>query len=81
MPVRLFKIVLFVFFVGQIALAQSERAVIGTVFDETGAVLPGVTVELTADTREVVAVTDDTGSYRFDAVVASQAVLCRRSVS
>ena len=81
MPVRLFKIVLFVFFVGQIALAQSERAVIGTVFDETGAVLPGVTVELTADTREVVAVTDDTGSYRFDAVVASQAVLSFRLIN
>ena len=68
---RTFKIagLLFVF-LDQLRLAQSERAVIGTVFDETGAVLPGVTVELTTDTRQVVAVTDNTGSYRFDAVVS-----------
>ena len=45
MGFRLFNAVLLVCFVGSIALAQSERAVIGTVFDETGAVLPGVTVE------------------------------------
>ena len=44
MGFRLFNAVLLVCFVGSIALAQSERAVIGTVFDETGAVLPGVTV-------------------------------------
>jgi hypothetical protein len=78
---RTFIVGLSVCVFGSIGLAQSERAVIGTVFDETGAVLPGVTVELTTDTRQVVAVTDNTGSYRFDAVVSAQAALSFRLIN
>src|SRR5215211_1452573 len=50
------------------ALAQAQGTLTGTVRDDSGAVLPGVTVEasspaLIEKTRSVV--TDDTGQYRI----------------
>ena len=63
-----FLIVLFTFGAGQ-ALAQSQATtgvIEGTVVDESGAVLPGVTVTLlnTATAFEQVSVTDDRGRFR-----------------
>ncbi|SVD84911.1 uncharacterized protein METZ01_LOCUS437765, partial [marine metagenome] len=75
---RFFNAVLLVCFVGSIALAQPERAVIGTVLDETGAVLPGVTVELITDAGAEATLTDDGGSYRFDGVGQSRATVLFR---
>jgi hypothetical protein len=48
------------------ASAQSRGSVSGTITDETGGVLPGVTVDLRAGTTELTSVTDDVGTYRFD---------------
>lgn len=43
-------------------------SITGRVFDQTGGVLPGVTIGLGANAREAVTTTDESGSYRFDAV-------------
>ena len=61
--------------------AQTERVVVGTVVDETGAVLPGVSVELIADERSQTTVTDGSGSYRFDGVGQSQVVVTFRLIN
>ena len=68
-------------FVSSSAWAQTGN-VIGTVADETGGVLPGVTVDLkpsNGDGRE--AVTDGQGSYRFDNVPAGPAELTVRLIN
>src|SRR5690606_19308135 len=59
-------------------LAQSPGRVSGRVFDQTGAALPGVSVDLVTSSREQTAVTDETGAYRFDAVPLGSAVLTFR---
>ena len=61
--------------------AQSERSVVGTVTDETGAVLPGVSVELLTDIGSEITVTDDLGAYRFDGVGQSQAAVTFRLIN
>jgi outer membrane cobalamin receptor len=48
--------------------AGTGATITGTVADETGGVLPGVTVVLRSGGTEVVEVTDGTGVYRFDDV-------------
>ena len=48
--------------------AQAPGRVSGRVLDQTGAALPGVTIDLVVDAHELRAVTDDTGAFRFDAV-------------
>ena len=48
--------------------AQPGASIVGTVSDETGGVLPGVTVDLHAGAAELLAVTDGVGHYRFDRV-------------
>jgi hypothetical protein len=56
--------------------AQTGGAVTGRVLDETGGVLPGVTVDLVAPGGGTLhTVTDGTGSYRFDDVPAGTAEL------
>src|SRR3954452_24195009 len=50
------------------AQAQATGRVLGHVFDQTGAALPGVTIDLVINSRELTAVTDESGAYRFDAV-------------
>ena len=64
-----------------IAIAQTQRSIIGAVFDETGAVLPGVMVELIADAGVETTITDDTGSYRFDGIGQSQVVVSFRLIN
>jgi hypothetical protein len=56
-----------------LAAAQSVGVVAGQVVDETGGVLPGVSVDLHSGANELTAVTDATGSYRFDGVPAGPA--------
>ena len=48
--------------------AQNGSTVTGVVSDETGGVLPGVTVELLRAGVEEVATTDERGFYRFEGV-------------
>src|SRR5262245_44339461 len=48
------------------AMAQlGGGSISGTVTDDQGAVLPGVTVTLASSDRSATAVTDDTGKFRF----------------
>ncbi len=58
------------------ALAQGGGAVSGTVSDESGGVIPGVSVTLTpTGGAEIETVTGGAGEYRFDNVPAGQAEL------
>src|SRR4051812_11608963 len=51
------------------ALAQTlTGSITGTIKDEQGAVLPGVTVTLTGKQGTQTQVTDSTGTYRFPAL-------------
>jgi hypothetical protein len=52
------------------AFAQDTGAIAGRIVDQTGAVLPGVTIELVSSTGETNTVSDHSGSYRFDRVPA-----------
>ena len=58
--------------------AQSTGRVSGRVLDQTGAALPGVAIDLMVDSRELTAITDETGAYRFDAVPTGNAELTFR---
>ena len=50
------------------AFAQLPGSIEGQVIDETGGVLPGVTVDLHAEAMETTTVTDGDGKYRFEGV-------------
>ncbi|MGH9884993.1 MAG: carboxypeptidase regulatory-like domain-containing protein, partial [bacterium] len=60
------------------AYAQPTGRVRGRVLDQTGAALPGVTIDLVVNSRELTAITDDTGAFRFDAVPPGSAELTFR---
>jgi hypothetical protein len=60
------------------ASAQDRAHVLGRVVDQTGAVLPGVTIDLVAGGRELTATTDAAGEYRFTAVPPGDAELTYR---
>jgi hypothetical protein len=59
------------------ALAQ-QGSVRGTVLDQTGAVLPGVAIDLISAGQELTAVTDEVGRYQFDNVPPGAAELTFR---
>ena len=63
------------------AFAQSAGVVTGTVADETGGVLPGVTVELRTGSTGLTAVTDETGVWRIADVPPGSASLTFRLVN
>ena len=63
------------------AAAQDRGAVTGSVLDETGAVLPGASVELRTAAGARSATSDGVGTYRFDAVGAGPASLTFRLVN
>ena len=48
--------------------AQATGRIHGRVLDQTGAALPVVTIDLVVNSRELIAITDEAGVYRFDAV-------------
>lgn len=50
------------------ASARTGGTITGRVADETGGVLPGVTIDLHAEGMETTVVTDNTGDYRIDDV-------------
>jgi len=56
-----------------VAGAQSHGRVIGQVLDQTGAVLPGVTIDLVVNDMELTTTTDGEGLYRFEGVPAGTA--------
>ena len=60
------------------ANAQSTGRVSGRVLDQTGAVLPGVVIDLPVNSRELTTTSDDGGRYRFDGVPAGNAELTFR---
>jgi hypothetical protein len=59
------------------ALAQASR-IDGRVLDQTGAVLPGVTIDLVVQGTELTATTDSEGRYQFDNLPAGTAELTFR---
>ncbi len=61
------------------AWAQASGRIIGRVLDQTGAVLPGVRIDLFVNDHELgTTTTDQDGSYRFDNVPAGPAELIGR---
>ena len=65
------------------AWAQSTGSIAGTVEDDTGGVLPGVSVSVTVAGAPPIAdtVTDGSGAYRFDKVPAGAAELTFRLIN
>src|SRR5688572_28291387 len=57
------------------AAAQSTAVVTGRVSDETGGVLPGVSVDLHSGATELTAVTDNAGLFRLEQVPPGAAEL------
>ena len=79
MSLRILTIVsLLLLGLGVDVFAQGPGRVSGRVVDQTGAALPGVAIDLVINSRELTAVTGDTGAYRFDAVPAGSAELTFR---
>ena len=72
---RLVSCVLLVLFIVSPAGAQTGGSIAGVVRDETGGVLPGVTVDLHTGGTERTATTANDGSYRFDTVPPGPAEL------
>lgn len=61
--------------------AQSGGTILGGVADETGGMLPGVTVELLTEAEMTVTVTDGVGEYRFEDVPSGPATLTFRLIN
>ncbi len=64
-----------------VAGAAAAQAIEGHVTDQTGGVLPGVTVSLVSATGEQTAVTNAAGAFRFDRVEAGAAELTYRLIN
>src|SRR5689334_17016755 len=60
------------------AHAQAPGRVSGRVLDQTGGVLPGVTIDLIVNAIEITTTTDDEGRYLFDSVPPGDAELTYR---
>ena len=63
------------------ASAQSAGIVTGRVVDETGGMLPGVTIDVQTGAATLTAVTDDTGTWRVEGASAGPASLTFRLVN
>src|SRR5687767_14095715 len=59
-------------------LAQATGGVAGRVLDQTGAPLAGVAIDLATGSEESVAISDERGHYRFEAVAEGPAELTFR---
>ena len=78
---RLAALVLAVLLLPLAAIAEQSGVVSGRVTDQTGAPLPGVTIDLVAGSTELNAVTDGSGGYRFDSAPAGPAELTFRLIN
>lgn len=65
----------------QSVLAQQGGLLTGIVRDQTGAVLPGVAIELVTASGILTTVTDASGAYRFDSTPAGSAELTFRLIN
>lgn len=63
------------------AWAESAGSIVGRVTDETGGVLPGVTVDVHSGGNELSAVTNESGDYRFDNVPTGEAELAFKMIN
>ena len=63
------------------AFAQQSGAVAGRVLDQTGATLPGVTIELKTPVGELTAVSDVNGAFRIERVPAGSIELTFRLIN
>jgi TonB-dependent receptor-like protein/carboxypeptidase family protein len=61
--------------------AQTSSRVEGRVLDQTGAVLPGVAIDLVVGSTELTTTSDVGGRYRFEAVPAGTAELTYRALN
>lgn len=68
-------------FVAPVVRAQEAGTVSGRVVDQTGGVLPGASIDLVSAAIELTAVSDGTGSYRFDAVPLGNAEITFRLIN
>ena len=64
-----------------VAFGQHAGTVMGHVIDDTGGVLPGVSVILDTDTEQFTAVTDETGQFRLESVPTGTAELVVRLIN
>ena len=68
-PLRITTFVLgALLFCAALAHAQQTGTVAGRVLDQTGAALPGVTIDLVTGTTELTTMSDAAGAYRFERV-------------
>ena len=70
--------VLAVLLFAPIASAHGQGRVVGQVLDQTGAVLPGVAIDLVVHETELTTTTDGSGHYQFDGVPAGTGELTFR---
>ncbi len=64
--------------VASAAAAHAQGRVAGRVLDQTGAVLPGVAIDLVVNKTELTTSSDDEGRYRFESVPAGTGELTFR---
>ena len=77
---RITTILLAVLLCAASAFAQTTGRVLGRTVDQTGAVLPGVIIDLVTTAFERTTVTDEVGTYRFEGVPAGTAELTYRII-
>lgn len=78
---RITTFVLLTFLAGSSTYAQTTGAIAGRVVDQTGAVLPGVTIDLGAGSTERTTVTDAKGAFAFDSVPVGAGELTFRLIN
>jgi len=66
--ILILAIVVAVLPIASAANAQAQGRVVGRVTDQTGAVLPGVAIDLVVDKTELTTTTDGNGHYLFEGV-------------
>src|SRR5262249_52606624 len=63
------------------AVARAQGRVAGRIVDQTGAVLPGVTIDLVVNKSELTTISNDQGQYEFDEIPPGAAELTYRLIN